>query len=385
MTLLTTTAPSSFRSAATLDFQRVDTAVHVRIAGCWTLASEPPPLDSLLETLAQAECPATHVLFDVAELSAWDSLLVSRLRIVQRACEQRGIAFDVHTLPAGVSALLALAAAVPEEHQSATGLMSVAETGRYLLQKSGQAVRDPLVFIGDVVLAFQRLVTGKSSFRWRDFWYFVEQAGPSALGIIALISLLAGVILAYLGAVQLRQFGAQVYVANLVSIGMTREMGALMTAIIMAGRTGAAYAAQLGTMQANEEIDALKIMGIDPIDFLALPRILALVLVLPLLTLYADVLGMVGGSLIAGSMDIGFTQYISQTRESIGMQQVFAGLFKSVVFAWLIAQAGCHWGLKSGRSSTDVGLATTRAVVTALVAIIAADSLINVLYDRLGI
>lgn len=182
--------------------------------------------------------------------------------------------------------------------------------------------------------------------RAQDFWYFVAQGGPGVLGIISLVSILAGVILAYLGAVQLREFGAQMMSANLVSIGMTREMGALMTAIIMAGRTGAAYAAQLGTMQANEEIDALKIMGINTVDFLALPRVLALVLVLPLLTLYADVLGMVGGLLIAGSMDIGFMQYINQTQDSIGVQQVFAGLFKSLVFAVLIAQAGCHWGLK---------------------------------------
>jgi phospholipid/cholesterol/gamma-HCH transport system permease protein len=278
-----------------------------------------------------------------------------------------------------------LATAVPPEQQAKTSTMRFQATLLLLLRNCWLAVRDALTFFGEMALSCQRLMQRRANFRWQDFWFFVQQAGPGALGIISLVSVLAGVILAYLGAVQLRQFGAQVYVANLVSIGMTREMGALMTAIIMAGRTGAAYAAQLGTMQANEEIDALKIMGINPIDFLALPRTLALIMVMPLLTLYSDVLGMVGGSLIAGSMDIGFTQYISQTQESISMQQVFAGLFKSVVFALLIAEAGCYWGLKSGRSSTDVGITTTRAVVAALVAIIVADSLINVLYDRLHI
>src|SRR5690606_37456523 len=163
-----------------------------------------------------------------------------------------------------------------------------------------------------------------------------------------------------LGAVQLRQFGAQVYVANLVSIGMTREMGALMTAIIVAGRTGAAYAAQLGAMQANDEIDALKTMGISPVGFLVLPRLLAVMLALPLLTLYADVVGMAGGGLIALGMGISPLQYAVQTQESIGMVPVFIGLGKSLVFAFLIALAGCRYGLASGRDSTAVGQATTR-------------------------
>jgi phospholipid/cholesterol/gamma-HCH transport system permease protein len=367
-----------------LDFELVNGVLTVRLAGSWTLTSTPPSINNCLAQLDEAT--TSRLSFDVTALAEWDSLLVSILHVMQRVCLQRNILFDASTLPSGLSALLSLAVAVPQEpQQQSTGMMGFADTWRYFMQRSWQTVREPLTFTGEMGLSIQRLLMGRANLRARDFWYFVGEAGPGALGIISLISILAGVILAYLGAVQLRQFGAQVYVANLVSIGMTREMGALMTAIIMAGRTGAAYAAQLGTMQANEEIDALKIMGIEPVDFLALPRLLALVLVLPLLTLYSDVLGMFGGSLIAGSMDIGLTQYINQTQSSIDMQQIFAGLFKSLVFAVVIALASCHWGLKSGRSSTDVGVATTKAVVASLVGIIVADSIINILYNRLGI
>lgn len=366
----------------TLSFQQKEGVMTVSLLGQWTLSSQPPSLDGLI---SQLDGKITTVGFDTGALETWDSLLASTLLVLQQVCVQRGVIFDRSGLPTGMQVLLELATAVPAESQAPDSIMGFWQSLQKLAGECWYPLRDSMVFVGELALSCQRLLAGQSNLRWRDVWYFVDQAGPRALGIISLVSILAGVILAYLGAVQLRQFGAQVYVANLVSIGMTREMGALMVGIIMAGRTGAAYAAQLGTMQANEEIDALKIMGINPVDFLALPRVLALMLVLPMLTLYADILGILGGSLIAGSMDIGLTQYFTQTQASIDFQQILAGLVKSVVFAFLIAQSGCYWGLKSGRSSTDVGVATTRAVVAALVAIIVADSVINILYDRMGI
>lgn len=353
------------------------------LRGLWTLQSSPPPLEAVTTALA---APGIEGLrFDTRSLDGWDSLLVSTLRVLQGRCADRQVPMETSALPSGVPALLALASSAPVEEPASTATAGLLQTWGLWLQQIWILTREPLAFAGEMLLSGLRLLRHRANMRWGDFWFFVQEAGPAALGIISLVSVLAGVILAYLGAVQLRQFGAQIYVANLVSIGMTREMGALMTAIIMAGRTSAAYAAQLGTMQANEEIDALKIMGINPVDFLALPRTLALLLALPLLTLYADVLGMLGGSLIASSMDISLVQYSTQTQASIDITEVFAGLFKSLVFAVLIAQAGCFWGMKSGRSSTAVGRATTAAVVSALVSIIIADSVINVLYDRLGI
>ena len=256
------------------------------------------------------------------------------------------------------------------------------------LEAIGTAVdgtRDLLAFIGDLTIALGRLVTGRANTRRIDFFEFLELSGPNAIGIISLVSVLVGMILAYLGAVQLRQFGAQIFVANLVSLGMVREMGALMTAVIMAGRTGAAYAAQLGTMQTREEIDAITTLGVSPMEFLVVPRVLALLVVMPLLVMYSNILGMLGGAIVAMGMDITFIQYVNQTQGSVAFADFATGLFKSMVFALLIAIAGCHAGLACGRSSAAVGQATTKAVVTALVYVIVADAALNILYQRLGI
>jgi phospholipid/cholesterol/gamma-HCH transport system permease protein len=192
-------------------------------------------------------------------------------------------------------------------------------------------------------------------------------------------------ILAYLGSVQLRQLGAQVYVANLVSLGMVREMGALMTAVIMAGRTGAAYAAQLGTMQVNDEIDALKVMGIPSVEFLVLPRLLALIFVMPLLCIYSDIIGMFGGAIIAGNMDVSLTQYLLQTQAAVDWVDISTGIAKSIFFGMLIATAGCQAGLQCGRNSDAVGMAATNAVVRAIVYLVVADAAFNIVYDKLGI
>jgi phospholipid/cholesterol/gamma-HCH transport system permease protein len=239
--------------------------------------------------------------------------------------------------------------------------------------------------VGEVAIATMRLLLGKANTRFTDFRNFCYQAGPDAFGIVSLTSVLVGMILAYLGAVQLQQFGAQIYVADLVVIGMLREMGVLMTAVVMAGRTGAAYAAQLGTMQTNEEIDAITTMGISPIEFLVMPRMLALVVMMPLLTVYASLLGIVGGGIVAGGMGISALQYINQAQGAFAFSHIVVGLLKSFVFAALIAVAGCRSGINSGRSSAAVGQAATEAVVTAIVYLIVADAAINILFQQVGI
>ena len=236
-----------------------------------------------------------------------------------------------------------------------------------------------------MTIALSRLVRGKANTRFSDFWNFCFQAGPNAFAIITLTSVLVGMILGYLGAVQLKQFGAEVYVANLVVIGMLREMGVLMTAVVMAGRTGAAYAAQLGTMQTNEEIDAITTMGISPIEFLVLPRMLALIIIMPLLTIYADILGILGGGIVAGSLGVSPIQYIVQGEAALSFIDVAVGLLKALVFAILIAIAGCRAGINSGRSSAAVGQAATNAVVTALIYLIVADATINIIFQQLSI
>jgi phospholipid/cholesterol/gamma-HCH transport system permease protein len=217
----------------------------------------------------------------------------------------------------------------------------------------------------------------------------LQECGVDALPIVSLINILVGLILAFVGAVQLLQFGAQIFVADLVGIAITREMAAIMTGIIMAGRTGAAFAARLGTMTVNEEVDALKTMAISPIDFLVLPRMLALAIMMPLLCLYADFLGIVGGLIVGvGMLDITFTQYVLQTQNAIGLNNFFLGIFKGFVFGILVAMvaiSGCLRGMQCGRSASAVGAATTSAVVTAIVLIIVTDAIFAVISNVLGV
>ena len=200
------------------------------------------------------------------------------------------------------------------------------------------------------------------------------------------MSFLVGLILAFMGAVQLRQFGAQMYVADLVGLGMTREMGAMMTGVIIAGRTGAAFAAQLGTMQVNEEIDALITMGIPPMEFLVLPRMLALMLMMPLLCVYADLVGMLAGLVVGtGLLNLSLVEYVHETRQAVDLVDCGVGLVKSAVFGVLIALAGCLRGMQCGRSAAAVGAAATSAVVTGIVWIIASDGVFAVMTEQLGI
>ncbi|MFO0981414.1 MAG: ABC transporter permease [Planctomycetota bacterium] len=198
--------------------------------------------------------------------------------------------------------------------------------------------------------------------------------------------MLVGLILAFVGAVQLEMFGAQIYVASLVGIAMVRVMAAVMTGIIIAGRTGAAFAAQLGTMQVNEEIDALRTMGFSPIEFLVLPRMLALSIMMPLLCLYADLMGVLGGLVVGvGMLHLSIEQYLNQTRASVHLADLVIGLVHGAVFGVLVALAGCLRGMQCGRSASAVGQAVTSAVVTSIVSIIVATAIITVACNVLGI
>lgn len=354
-----------------------------QLQGDWTANASLPSFEALRDAFEQHPGKRWRFLAD-AEFH-WDSLCMVRLLQCARYCDGQDIELDVNALPESISKLLCVATAVKPQQtpppKSLSGLQYFKDVWCHLCTTA----TDLLEFIGGATLALVNLVRGRANTRLRDVLYFVEQCGPQAVGIVALISVLVGMILAYLGSVQLRQFGAEVYVANLVTIGMVREMGALMTAVIMAGRTGAAYAAQLGAMQSNEEIDAITTLGISPMEYLVLPRLLALIFVMPLLCIFADILGLVGGGIVAAGMDISSSQFIHQAQEAVTLSDVLTGLFKSLVFAALIATAGCQAGLQSGRSSAAVGQATTRAVVNAIVYLVIADAALNILYDKLGI
>lgn len=248
-----------------------------------------------------------------------------------------------------------------------------------------QRSRVTLTFIGDLWLAMARLCRGRAQMRGRDVLWQLQQAGPRSVGIVSLVSGLVGVILAYMGAVQLKRFGAQSYIADLVAVGAVREVAALMTGVILSGRVGAAYAAQLGSMQANEETDALRAMGVAPMDYLVLPRVLSLTLAAPLLTAYAASVAMVCGGLVAVLVfGVVPTEYLARTLQSLTLNHVLVGLAKGTVYAVLVAVAGCRQGLHAGRNAQAVGEATTAAVVQGIVWIVVAASLMTIAFQRVG-
>ncbi|GGY74033.1 hypothetical protein GCM10011613_19210 [Cellvibrio zantedeschiae] len=359
-----------------------DQHCNLIVSGDWRLGKAPDG------TAVTASIPANTTDIDLVttQLGHWDSSLAISLLQVMRWSKDKKINFNIESAPQGLQQLLRLAIDVPAyENASENKPRSLHEIVYNGLTAIGQEVRMTLTFVGETSLALMNWVRGGAKTRRSDIFYFIQQAGPKALAIVTLISVLVGMILAYLGSVQLRQLGAQVYVANLVSLGMVREMGALMTAVIMAGRTGAAYAAQLGTMQVNDEIDALKVMGIPSVEFLVLPRMLALIFVMPLLCIYADIIGMAGGALTAVNMDVSFTQYVLQTQDAVDWVDISTGIVKSIFFGVLIAIAGCQAGLQCGRNSNAVGMAATNAVVRAIVYLVVADAAFNILYDKLGI
>ena len=361
--------------------------LQIVLAGNWLL-TEIPAAAAGIEKHLQGEARTRKISFDSKAISGWDSGLLTFLARVHRAAGPRNIEIDPAGLPDGARRMMALATAVPpkEDTGSHGDDVKMFERIGVIALAMWRHAPEMLRFLGEVTQSLGRVMRGKAQFRSADLMLVIQDVGPQALPIVALISFLVGLIVAYMGAVQLAQFGAQIYIANLVGLGMTREMGALMTGIIMAGRTGAAYAAQLGTMQVNEEIDAFRTMGFNPIDFLVMPRMLALVLVMPLMVLYSDIVGITAGMFVSvTAFEISTYEYYQQTVRAMEWRHIWVGVFKGTVYGMLIAFAGCLRGMQCGRSAQAVGEATTSAVVTSILLIVIAASLLTILFQQLGI
>jgi len=359
-----------------VDSHRSDTTLIVRLSGDWTLVS---PIPRFEDVIADDLDAASIVTFDVDDLGNWDSSLVTFLYEGANHCAEEDVEFQTNALPDPLKRLVSLSQAVLEQDTGERDATSSWVT--YIGEKTQQLVSeliDFVAFIGDVVQRTGGLLVGRSKLRWRDFGIVVQNTTANALPIVTLISFLVGLILSFLGAVVLRRFGADYFVSYLVSYGMLRELGALMTAIIMAGRTGAAFAAELGSMKIAEEIDALKTLGISPVDMLVLPRVMGISIAMPLLTIYANFIGILGGLVVAVSMlDISTVQFLTGLLTPVTLADGLIGIYKGGVYGIIIGLTGCWRGLETGNDASAVGDATTSAVVTGIILIVLANAIID--------
>lgn len=368
-----------------LDYSTPET-LQIKLIGDWRAGAGIPPVSEVAAQLT-AHPDIKQIKVDVLALSHWDSGFVSFLLKLERDCEAKGVRLMQEGLPQGAQKLLALAlkvrqmdaprAALPEPFFEGIG-------GKAIKIKDGAL--SLLDFLGEIVFAFGRLVKGKAFFSLSDFLFISQRCGVDALPLVSLISILVGMILAFVGAIQLKLFGAQIYIADIVGIAMVRVMGAVMTGILMSGRTGASFAAELGIMQTNEEIDAFRTLGVNPVEYLVVPRVMALVLMMPLLTLYADLMGILGGLVVSsGTLGINPIEYLNHTKEAVKLNNLWVGLAHSIVFGIIIAVAGCLRGIRCDRSASGVGEATTQAVVSAITGIVIATAIITFVCQVIGV
>ncbi len=358
----------------------------VEIAGDWLDRTHLPDIAGVEREFAAGGVQTVE--FATPALGRWDSALLARVLAIHDRCTKAKIEFRRQGLPADLTKLIALAQAVPEKSGAArkpavpSFLERVGQSGL----EAWTGGRAMLSFLGESVVTLVKLVRGRAQFRWSDTLLVIQQCGPEALGIVALINFLIGMILAFVGATELAQFGASIYTADLVAVAAVREMACIMTGIIICGRTGAAFAAQLGTMKVNQEIEAFQTFCISPFEFLVLPRMLALILMMPLLCLFADLIAIAGGFLVSTLMlDVSPQLYLNRTVESIRLAAFLLGVFKGGFFGVLVALTGCLRGMQCGTNAAAVGQATTSAVVTGITCIIASDGLFAVICSALNI
>jgi phospholipid/cholesterol/gamma-HCH transport system permease protein len=389
---MTAAARPAKTADARLEIARPDAAsLMLELSGAWVLRRNVPDLVDAVERRGLAGSAGGGVRrigIDAERLEAWDSMLIAEMRRLKVLCTERGVELDLGGLPEGAHHLIDLAtgapvAKPPRRSRSRHGIVTA--VGSECLM-AARAIGDMVGFLGETIQALIAAVRGRARYRWADLFQIVQENGPAALPIVGLVNFLVGMIIAFIGSIQLEKFSAEIYVANLVGIGVVREMGPMMTAIILAGRTSAAFAAQLGTMQVNEEISAFRTLGIQPMQFLVLPRVIALVAMVPLLVIYANVIGIFGGAVVAMfKLNISLTLFYEQLITAVTITDWAGGLVKAAVFGVIIVLSGCLRGMQAERSASAVGRAATSAVVTGIVFIIATDAVFTTVYIALGI
>lgn len=373
-------------NAGQLDITLADERLTIAARGGWTIGSA-TALDAAIAKATFGR--AQQVRIDLSGLTAIDSagaMLLFRLQgrlAGLGAVETVGARPDHAALIARVAAAAGVSPPAPVTYNPFIALLNRIGKATYFV--ADEAV-DLLNFLGLAVVSIGHSIINPARIRFVSFVSHLERVGLDAMPIVGLLSFLIGVVVAYQGADQLRQFGAEIFTVNLLGISILREMGIVLTAVVVAGRSGSAFAAQIGTMRVNQEVDAMRTLGLDPIELLVLPRTLALVLAMPLLAVYADIMGLAGGALMSTvALDISLVQYVDRLRDAVGIWTFWTGIIKAPFFGFLIALTGCREGLKVGGSAESVGLHTTRAVVISIFLVIVADAIFSILFSMLHI
>lgn len=371
---------------ATAFFSQNESSAAVVFGGNWSVDHPVADRDEVVAAFETATF--AFVVFSGERIEKWDSALIALLVRLINECSKRGIAYTLDDMPDGVEPLIKLALSVPprvkraNDQQKRPVLDLLGEAGI----AAWRATKTALRFMADARRSFVRFVTGKAVMRKCDLLWEIQEAGVNALPIVSLICFMVGLIVAFVGSIQLKLFGAQIYVASLVAIAVTRVMGAIMAGVIMAGRTGASYAATIGSMQVNEEVDALETMGVSPFDFLITPRLLALSLMMPVLTVYADLMGILGGAFVGVVMlELSPEDYMRTTLNALVSKNIAVGIIHGTVFGVIIALCGCYQGLVCGRNASAVGRATTSAVVYSIVWMTVATAVLTFFFNLIGV
>jgi phospholipid/cholesterol/gamma-HCH transport system permease protein len=365
----------------------VDDAVRVVVSGKWLLFEKNTTAESCITEILR-NSDVKKITVESKNLTSWDSSLVVFLVKILKICKEKNFFIDIDGIPTGARRLIDLS------ELSANGNPKVEQKKRLTVKEFWWGIwclfltslRNFAHFLGELCVGVAAFFCGKTHIREQEFAIILQDVGVKALPIVALISFLVGLIIAFISILQLAQFGASIYVADLVGIAMMREMGCIMTGVIMSGRTGAAFAATIGTMIVNDEVDALRTAGFSSVNFLILPRIFAMALMMPLLCMFSSFIGILGGVCASTCVtDMTISQYCVQTASAVSVIDFLIGISKSVVFGVLISLIGCMKGLQCGRSAEEVGLATTSAVVASITAIIVADAIFAVIFSSIGI
>lgn len=373
--------------AQSIEQTRDGDALVLRPRGHWVVADAQALDERLAEIRAGA---ARRVRIDLAGVEAMDTTGAWLLFRLKRALEARGASVSVDHVGAELAPLLAqIEKHSPEPigpvHRGFGPIVLLAHIG-YRTVELLRVTRALLGFFGEVAIAFLRTGAQPRRLRVTPMVVQMQHAGVSALGIVGLLSFLVGIVMTYIGAQQLKPYGAEIFTVNLLAVGFLRELGGLLAAIIIAGRSGSAFTAEIGAMIVNEEIDAMRTLGLDPIEVLVVPRILGLVLTLPFLAFWADFTGLAGGAVICRiSLDIPLTTFLVQLHSAVSLWSVFLGIIKAPFFAVCIALIGCNEGLLVTRSAESVGRRTTQSVVQAIFLVIVVDALFSIFFNAVGI